>query len=136
MTIHKLLKKAADELDAAAAALDASDKKLAEVQKTAGQAKTAQVKVADNTAKLGELAKTAADKMLSVGLISSAEKRDAVAAELISHETALAKLAQLTGYVSLPKLATVVPSDPAQTKSASADDVWAAHAHKALAKTR
>ena len=133
---YKLLKKAADELEAMATKLEESDKKLAEVQAKTAQAKTAQVKVADNTAKLGELAKTAADKMLSVGLISSAEKRDAVAAELISHEAALAKLAQLTTFVSLPKLATVVPGETTQTKSASADDAWAAHAHKALAKIR
>ncbi len=133
---YKLLKQAADELDAVAAALDASDKKLAEVQKAATQAKTAAVKVADNTAKLGSLAKVAADKMLSVGLISSAEKRDSVAAELMSHEAALAKLAKLSEIVSVPKLAQVVPSDPAQTKTGSADEAWTAHAQKALARLR
>jgi len=135
MTIHKLLKQAADELDAVAAALEASEKKVAEVQKAASQAKTAEVKVADNTAKLGGLAKVAADKMLSVGLISSAEKRDGVAAELLSHEAALAKLAKLAEMVSVPKLAQVVPGDTS-TKTGSADEAWAAHAQKALAKLR
>lgn len=132
---YKLLKQAADQLEALATALEASDKKVAEVQTKAAQAKIAETKVADNTAKLGELAKTAADKMLSAGLISSAEKRDAVAAELISHESALAKLAQLTGFVNLPKLAQVVPGE-SQTKVGTADDAWNTHAQKALAKLR
>jgi len=133
---YKLLKQAADELDALATALEASDKKVAEVRKLAAQAKTAEVKVADNTAKLGGLAKAAADKMLSVGLISSAEKRDGTAAELLSHEFALAKLAKLAEMVSVPKLAQVVPSDSAQTKTGSADEAWTAHAQKALARLR
>lgn len=123
---YKLLKQAADQLDALATELEATQKKVAsaEVVKTA----------AADDQKTGRLAlaKVAADKLFSVGLISSAEKRDQFAAEITDPAVALQKLAKLADHVAVPSLGTVVLDK--HIKEASSEDVWALHVQSTLSR--
>jgi hypothetical protein len=133
---YKLLKQAADQLDKLASELEASEKALA--QATA-QAKTAAATPApvkpsedEKAARLSQ-AKLAADKLLEAGLLSSAEKRDQFAAEIVDPVVAIQKIAKLAETVSVPRLGRVVV-DETQTKVASSDDVWAGHVRSALSR--
>lgn len=132
---YKLLKQAADQLDALATALEAAEVSKQGVQKTAAEIKAAEEKVAaekaaaektaaDLKTKRLALAKTAADKLLEAGLLSSPEKRDLFAAEITDPEVALQKLAKLAESVTVPKVGVVV-SEGTQNKVASSDEVWA-----------
>ena len=144
--LYKHLKTAADKLDAQAELLD----KVAEALDAAeASVKTAEAKaekaVADAEAKLSKtanakeaskaelapLAKTAADAIRDVGLLSSNEQADQFAAQILDHKQALGKLAQLSKYVGIPKRASVVV-DTQGSKPETADERWDAKARAAL----
>jgi hypothetical protein len=124
---YKLLKQAADQLDQLATELEASEKKLATVQVV----KTAS---ADEKAQLLSHAKVAADKLLEVGLLSSAEKRDQFAAELVDHKVAIEKIAKLAAATQVPRLGRVVVDEKTTTKIAGSDEAWDTRARAALVR--
>lgn len=145
---YKTLKTAADALEVLAAELEAAqrqtkvaeakaDEALAKVAQAETRqvqlAKTAAAKDEETKAKRASLAKVAADRLLDKGLLSTTEKRDQFAAELLSPDVALAKIAQLTEFVSVARLGTVVV-DEEQHKTASAEDSWARHVQSASNK--
>jgi len=135
MSAYKLLKTAAFQLEASASELESAHKKVAAAEQKAVAA-SAQTKVAaaesDGVkAERTKLAKLAADKLLSAGMLSSPEKRDQFVAEILDHNQALTKIAKLAGHIRAPKLGSVV-IDPSETKIESADDVWNKHASAAL----
>jgi hypothetical protein len=132
MSAYQLLKTASAEVSKLADALEAAHKDLASAKETvkvaeakAEQTKTASVKVAeDQKAAKAKLAKTAADKLLDAGLLSSTEKRDQFAAQILDHNVALTKIAELAKFAQAPKVGTVVVDDTAKASN-SADEVWA-----------
>ena len=132
---YKLLKQAADQLDKLASDLEAADKAVADAKaQVEAQAKTAATKpeqTADDKAARLAKAKVAADKLLEVGLLSSPEKRDLFASEIVDPDVAIAKIAKLAESVQLPRLGKVVV-DETTTKVASSDDVWDQRARAAL----
>jgi len=134
-----LLEKHAEALDAAAAQLDQADASVKQAKTAADaaikQAKTASaVKPAEvDKAKLGGLAKTAAHNLREAGLLSSQEKEDVFASEILDHQTALNKLAQMAKFASAPKRASVVVDEGAATQN-SADSVWESKARSTLVR--
>ena len=126
MTTYKLLKRAAAELDAAAAKVEQLEKHLS--TGTAKVTKTAAVQ----SAKIGQLAKQAADKLLANGLLSNAQNRDRFAAALTTHEGALAQLAKFASVIQPKRLGQVVV-DQAQT-APDADSAWDTQARAILAR--
>jgi len=133
-TLYKQLKTAADTLEQAAADLEGSLKRQAKLAAEAASAKAAQTKTASankaGQAKLGTLAKTAADRLLAAGMISNEQNRDRFAADVLSHEAALERLAKLAQFVTVPKTAQVVVDGT--SAAATADSVWEQRAQAAL----
>ena len=134
MSPYQMLKQAADVLDRTAEQLEAAQTKVAEAETKAEQAKvaadaiktetkTASADDAKREARIGELAKTASDSLLDVGLLSSREQADIFASQIRDPEVAIQKIAQLSKHVSVTKLGGVV-EDSAQVDSESADSVW------------
>lgn len=106
----------ADALEAAAADLDNAAKsrtKTASDSQEAVSAALAKVaadaKAAEDArrAQLGTLAKTASSKLREVGLLSNQEQADVFASQILDHDKALHKLAQLTQFVTGRKLGSV-----------------------------
>lgn len=128
---YKLLKQAADQLDKLATELEASEKLLAQTKVAAAQPAKAS---ADEKAELLSLAKVAADKLLEAGLVSSAEKRDQFAAEIVDHKVAIQKIAKLAASAQVPRMGRVVVDDTAQTKVASSDESWDTAARAVLSR--
>lgn len=139
---HKMMKAAADQLDKLAAQLEqaASTAEQAMAKAAAAEESAKQTKVASanaagaDKARLGQLAKTAAASVRQVGLLSSDKNEDAFASQLLTHENALAKIAELSKYVSAPKLASVVAGGA--TSAPSADEVWDAKVTQFLNKNQ
>lgn len=133
---YKLLKQAADQLDALANKLEAAEAAAAaNAVKSAAVTKTASDQAsADLKTKRISLAKTAADKLLAAGLLSSAEKRDQFAAEITDPDVALAKLAKFAESVTLPALGKVVRDETTQTKVANSEEVWANSVNATLSR--
>lgn len=137
---HKLLKSAADTLDKLATTLEAAERIVADAQRSATQAKTASDQSAEaakrakaaNEVRLGGLAKAAAAAIKTAGLLSDDRQADAFAANLLSHETALAKLAELSKYVGMPKQAHVVVDETTATPSST--ELFDNRARAALAR--
>ena len=132
---YKLLKQAADALEKLASDAEAAEKAAAEAKaQVEARAKTAAAKpeqTADEKAARLAKAKVAADKLLEVGLLSSPEKRDLFAAEIVDPDVAIQKIAKLAESVQLPRLGKVVV-DETTVKVASSDDVWDQRARAAL----
>ena len=135
MSPYQMLKQAADVLDRTAEQLEAAHTKVAEAETKAEQAKvaaeaaktetkTASAEDAKQEARIGELAKTASDKLLDVGLLSDRQQADIFASQIRDPEVAIQKIAQLSQHVSVAKLGGVV-EDSAQPDTESADSVWA-----------
>jgi len=128
-----LLEKQAEALDAAAVqiekvaaeAREAKQAKLA-ADKAAKQAKLAsEVKPAEvDKAKLAPLAKQAAATLREQGLISNKESEDLFAAQLLNHEQAIQKLAQLAKVASVPRRAAVVVDPTGGQAAETADGMW------------
>ena len=124
MTVE-LLKTAAAQIDTLVKELETAQSKIAELTASAAQAKTAsaaEAKVANEAkAAIAEQAKTAAAKLREVGLLSSDERRDAMAAKLASDSSAaLELLTKCAEMVRVPKLGSVVVDTTVPAESANA----------------
>jgi hypothetical protein len=139
--MYALLKKAAAECEGAADELVAAGKAVEEAKTEAQEAKTAAeatskkiAEAAPNEVEIAQAAKTAASKLQEVGLLSTAEQADAMAAQIRDHKTALAKLAEVANHVTAPKLGSVVKDASAAPAAPSADEVYEQHARRHLAQ--
>ncbi len=128
MSLHKQLKTAADKLEQLAADNGAHLTKIAELEKKLASAtqhvKTAGAEGEAKKAKLAGLAKTAAEKLRTAGMISSSEMSDTFAAQVLDHETALAKIATLAEQIKPVKMASVMIDSAASAATPDANAVW------------
>lgn len=126
MSLHKQLKTAADQLEKLAVENGSLSTQVGELTKklaaASQQTKTAGTVVEANKAKLAGLAKTAAEKLRTAGMLSTPEMGDAFAAQILDHSTALSKLAALAEQIKPVKTATVMV-DPVVAEPTS-DAVW------------
>jgi ABC-type phosphate transport system auxiliary subunit len=117
-----------------AALVTAGDEKLRLAQhieqtKTASEATTKEASEAIEArkAELAAKAKVAAEKLFQSGAIANEQNRDAFAARMLDHGTALEALAKVAEKVSTaPKVATAVPrisSDEVETS----ESIWQKH---------
>ena len=144
---YKQLTDAADLLEKQAEALESTAKQLDKTKADVTKAKTAAAKALKQAktaaavkpaevdkAKLAPLAKTAAANLRQAGLLSSQQNEDVFASEVLSHEKALAKIAQLAKFASTPRRAQVIEDDGAGAEPESADSVWEKTASAALTR--
>lgn len=138
--MYSQLKKAAAELEGAAQKLAEADEAVSAAKAEAQEAKTAAEAVnkkiasaAPNEVEIAALAKKASASLLAVGLLSSNEQADAMAANIRDHKVALAKLAEVAKFVTAPKLGRVV-KEASASETPSADEVYEAKARKYLAQ--
>jgi hypothetical protein len=137
----KLIKQAADTIEAQATKIaelesalttktEENTKLAAELSSSKDAGSKRDQAAQEAAAKIAPLAKTAADKLFDRGLLSSPERRDQFAANVLSHEKALDALTKVADYIdSAPKVGTVVINE---TKPETADDVWDRHTVSAL----
>ena len=137
------IKKAAETMEALADQLEASE---ASRTKTASELSTANARIAELEGQLLEkktasesvtenrkaLAKRAAATLLDAGMISTPERAESFANEIVDPDTALVALHKFAEHsAKAPKVASVVPDDaPAEVQSS--DDVWDSHARSYL----
>ncbi len=119
-----LLEKQAEALDAAAVQIEkvAAEARGAKQAKLAADEAAKQAKLAK--AKLAPLAKQAAATLREQGLISNKESEDLFAAQLLNHEQAIQKLAQLAKVASVPRRAAVVVDPTGGQAAETADGMW------------
>lgn len=122
MSLYRILHYTANQLDDAATLLE---------QATLTKQASA---VSVDRAKLAALAKTAGDKLLKAGLISSPEKRDIFISEIMSHEAALHKLAKLADVVAVPSIGKVTKTAAPVQPQVTSEDVWARHVLSAMSR--
>jgi hypothetical protein len=136
MSTYKTLKQAADKIEKLATALEKAEADLAlaktaaaQAEKVAEQAKQAKTASDAAQAKLGGLAKEAADKLLAAGLLSNAEKRDLFASQILNdHGSAISQISKLAAHVRAPKLGSVVVGT--EHVAQTADQAWEARIAK------
>jgi len=135
MNAHKYLKEAAAKVQTLAGELE---KSAAENEQLKAQLKEANAKLASTKAEsdklaktasaekaeLADLAKKAATQVKAAGLLSSDKMADEFAAMILTPKHALAKLAEVAKYVTMPKVGKVVDAGN-QGAAMSADAVWA-----------
>lgn len=137
MSLYKQLKTRASDLRKQAKALEQAAAGAEKAQATA-RAKIAQAReqgtaeTHENKVRIGQLAKHAAAGCLSAGLLSDARQADVLAAQLMTHEQAIQKVAQLAKLCErLPRSAQVVTDNRAAEKTAH--DIWDEEARAVLA---
>lgn len=103
MSLHKVLIKSAEALEKVAAELESF--------KLPTPLPSKPVKTAADLAseaRIGQLAKQAADKLLSVNLLTTQEKADQWARRVVKHEGALEELQKLASHIQVPRMGSVV----------------------------
>lgn len=138
MSLHKQLKTAADQLEKLANENGSLSTKVGELEKKLAtatqQTKTAGTAVEANKAKLAGLAKTAAEKLRTAGMLSTPEQGDIFAAQVLDHSIALSKLAALAEQIKPVKTATVMVETA--VVEPNADAVWNRQIQGHAGKTR
>ena len=135
MSLSKQLKTAADTIEGLSADLEASHKKVAELQqslnkvasekaKLEGAVKTASDSNEEKKAQLAQLAKTAAANLKTAGLLSTDKAADHFASVVLDHGQALTQLAKLASVASTAQRTSRVVTDGSTTKVASAHEVF------------
>lgn len=134
------IKKAAETLEGLAAQLEEANSHITKIAAELGTAKAelgtakaelAQRKVASEAEQKtrSTLAKRAAATLLQSGLISTPERADAFAQEVLNHDKALTALHKFAEHAAkAPKVASVVQDPQGSAEVESADAVWDRHA--------
>lgn len=140
MSLGGNLIKVAEQLEAVADTIlktaSASEQEQEKLKKQASATSEQLKKVEDDKANIGALAKAASARLLEAKLLSSPEQADVYAAQLLTHSGAIQKLAQLVSHIKpAPSLGQVVV-DAAQTKIATANEVWDKHINAAQGMLR
>jgi hypothetical protein len=134
------IKKAAETLEGLAAQLEEANSHITKLASELGTAKaelgTAKAELAQRKVASAEeqrnrstLAKRAAATLLQGGLISTPEKADSFAGEILDHNKALVALHKFAEHAAkAPKVASVVEDPQGTAAVESADAVWDRHA--------
>jgi hypothetical protein len=120
-----LIKQAADQIEKLVQAGQAQEAKIAQLTAEIATLK-AQPKLAHEDvikAEVAPLAKQAAAKLREIGLVSSDEKRDLLATQMVENpKLAYELVIKSASYIRAPKLGSVVPTEqPDQSANASWD---------------
>ena len=134
------VKKAAETLEGLAAQLEEANSYIAKIAQErdrlheelgAAKQEMSQRKVASEeaTKQRGVLAKRAAATLLQSGLISTPERAETFANEVLDHDKALTALHKFANHAArAPKVASAVPDSASAQEAESADAVWDRHA--------